>query len=167
MKSAIQKSKTFKELLIFLIFLSILTSALIVSAAPTINIDPAKPKPKETIDITVAITDVTPTSVHFLIQECEGTSLCHQIENITLTETSSNVYTGSFSLQYAKATYMQYTLNVQTASGWTQYDENTKVNLDLSTTSDGNGSNDSPGFEFIIMALSIIFISFILYRRSR
>ena len=170
MKSIRRKSKTFKGTIISLIFLSILISTIVASAAPTINIDPAKPKPEETIDITVAITDVTPTAVHILIQECEGTNLCHEPENVTLTESSSNLYTGSFTLQYAKATYMQYTLNVQTANGWTKYDENTKINLDLSTTSDGNNgdsSNNSPGFEFILIALSIIFISLVLYRRSR
>jgi hypothetical protein len=169
MKSLIKKNRIFKQILITFLLIGFFIPMIAVSAAPTVDINPTKPKPEQSITITVVVTDETTDAVHFLIQECEGTSLCHQQQNITLNKENNQAYSGSFTLEYPKATYMQYTLNVHTTDGWTKYDENTKVDLDLSTSNENGDNNveDSPGFEFIVIAFSIIFISLFMYKRKR
>ena len=140
-----------------------------ISADATVDIIPPEPKALQTIEVTTQLTDENVNAVYVEIQECNGdTGLCYSKVNETMTETTANVYTASITLTHDDATYLQYTIVVQTGQGWTTYEKDTKVTYDTSSgTTNGDSSNDTPGFEFITIALSIMFISFILYRRKR
>jgi len=138
-------------------------------ADATVDIIPEKPSPEGTVEITTQVTDENVIAVYLLLQECNGnTGICYSTENITMTSTIDNVFTSSITLTHDDATYLQYTIVVQTDQGWTEYHKETKVYYEISSPNNGNTDpDDSPGFEFAALALSIMFISLILYRRKR
>ena len=159
--------------IISLFLLCLLISSLTVHADPTIEISPSEPKPKSTVEVTVDTNDDTVDEVYVLYQECESDSLCKLPENVTLTKSSGNMYTASITLEWDSATYLQINkIIMHNQSGYAEYEQLTKHYLDTSEpsnggTSNGGGDNDTPGFEFAVIALSIMFISFIVYRRKR
>jgi len=134
----------------------------------TVDIIPEKPSPEGTVEITTQVTDENVIAVYLLLQECNGnTGICYSTDNITMTRID-NVFTSSITLTHDDATYLQYTIVVQTDQGWTEYHKETKVYYEISSPNNGNTDpDDSPGFEFAALALSIMFISLILYRRKR
>lgn len=157
-----------------LMFVFIITGLLISStnaiANVTVDVIPEEPKALQTIEITTQITDENINAVYLKIQECNGDSgLCYAQDNITMTGTIDNIYTSSITLTHDDATYLQYTIVVQTDQGWTEYHKDTKVNYEIPSSNDNGDTNDgdnTPGFEFAALALSIMFISLILYRRK-
>ncbi len=159
--------------LIIVILLTLITSTAI---ADDINVDitPQKPQAMGTIDLTVSITNqaiTNPEGVYVIIQECNANNgICYTKENTSMSKDSEDVYSANINLNHDDATYLQYTIKIQTATGWNTYQENTKLNYQSSSNGNGgdtNGGNDSPGFEFIIIALSIIFITMMMYKRKR
>jgi len=160
-----------KGVMVLLLFAVLLFSLTIVTADATVDFIPAKPEPKDTIEVTAKITDENVNAVHVLIQECnENTGICYTKQNFTMAEISDSIYTTSVTLEKDDATYLQYTINVKTSDGWIEYNKETKIDYEKAS-SNNNGktdsNNDTPGFEFIALALSIMFISLILYRRKR
>ncbi|OYT30075.1 hypothetical protein B6U98_00330 [Thermoplasmatales archaeon ex4572_165] len=165
------KHKNNKILAIFAValigFIVFSTSSM---ADVTVDIIPVKPSPEETIEITAKITDENVTAVYVELQECNGnTGICYSQENITMTGMIGNEFTSSITLTHDDATYLQYTIIVQTDQGWAEYNKDTKVDYEISAPNNGNtdDDNNTPGFEFVSLALSIMFISLILYRRKR
>ena len=159
-----------KAILPLLIASLIVALPVSVQADATVDIIPPEPKALQTIEVTTQLTDENINAVYVEIQECNGnTGLCYSKVNETMSETTANVYTASVTLTHDDATYMQYTIVVQTDQGWITYEKDTKVTYDTASgsTNGGSNDNDTPGFEFIGIALSIMFISFILYRRKR
>ena len=160
-----------KGVMVLLLFAVLLFSLTIVTADATVDFIPAKPEPKDTIEVTAKITDENVNAVHVLIQECnENTGICYTKQNFTMAEISDSIYTTSVTLEKDDATYLQYTINVKTSDGWIEYNKETKIDYEKAS-SNNNGktdsNNDTPGFEFIALVLSIMFISLILYRRKR
>jgi hypothetical protein len=157
-------------MIVLLILAVLLFSSIIISADATVDFIPEKPKPKDTIEVTAKISDANVNEVHVLIQECnENTGVCYTKQNFTMVEMSGNIYTTSVSLEKDDATYLQYTIHVKTSDGWIEYNKDTKVDYEKASSNNGktDSNNDTPGFEFITLALSIMFISLILYRRKR
>jgi hypothetical protein len=157
-------------LIIFFILIALLFTSTIIYADATVDFIPEKPLPKDTIEVTAQITDTNINAVHVLIQECnENTGVCYTKKNYTMDEISDNIFSTSVSLEKDDATYLQYTITVHTSDGWIEYNKDTKLSYGKAS-SENNGktdSDDTPGFEFIAFALSIMFISLILYRRKR
>ena len=158
-----------KTTIIILLIVSIALISPFVAADATVDIIPAKPKALDTIEVTAEITDENIVAVYTTIQECnENTGICYTKDNKSMTETGTNQYTASIDLKHSDATYLQYTIHVQTADGWVEYEKDTKVNFDTSSSNGGsNNDNDTPGFEFVVLALSRMFISLLAYRRPR
>ena len=154
MKSNIKKSFMFA-----LIITGLMMSSTNAISDATVDVIPEEPKALQTIEITAQITDENINAVYLKINECNGnTGTCYKQDNITMTGTIDNIYTSSITLTHDDATDLQYTIVVQTDQGWKGYHNETKVNYEISNT---------PGFEFAALALSIMFISLILYRRKR
>jgi len=153
----------------------------VVSAEPTIELNPAQPKPLDTVTFTANIPDVENIQqVTIRVQECGNEPgigyICYTDEfNQTLTETSTDTYSGSVTLTHENAIELKYQLNYQTSEGWMSYpDDLVKVEYDLSgepdNTDNGDSSDndaDTPGFEVLGLFISVIFISLILYSRKR
>ncbi len=159
--------------LIIIIIMTLLTSTAIADDIE-VDISPQEPQAMDSIDITVSITNQAisnPEGVFAIIQECNAnTGICYTKENTSMSKESSDTYSAIINLNHDDATYLQYTIAIQTATGWNTYMENTKVTYQTSSNGDGgdtNGNNDSPGFEFILIALSIIFITMMMYKRKR
>jgi hypothetical protein len=154
----------------------------VASAAPTVELNPAEPEPQGTVTFTATIPDVENIEkVTIRVQECGNEPdigyICYTDEfNETMTESTENTYTASITLTHKNAIDLKYQLNYLTNQGWTIYPDDDLITVDLDTSGQTNGDNngdngdsgsDTPGFELIGLALSVIFISLIMYRRKR
>lgn len=140
------------------------------SADPTVTVDPTSPYPQSTVTFTANQVDEDATSVRIIVQECnENTGVCYPDEtNETMTQKTADSYDITVTLKQKDATYIQYTLLVENNGELTQYSKLTKVTLSEKPSDNGGDTdNDTPGFEFVGLAFSIMFISLILYRRKR
>ena len=137
----------------------------IVSAIdPTIDIDPGSPTPESTVKFSAEVDDQNVIEVRLLFQECNAnTGICHERENLSMSKISEGQYETSVTLKFEDTTYIQYSLNVKTGEGWTQYLEGTKKDLNLQN----NNGNNTPGFEFILIFLAAILIISIFNKRRR
>jgi len=153
-----------------------------VNAAPTVELNPAKPKPLETVTFTATIPNVENIQqVTIRVQECGNEPnigyICYTDEfNETMTESAADTYTGSVTLAQKNSIELKYQLKYLTDGGWTTYPEDDLVTVDLDTSyqnnddTSGNGEDtpsNTPGFELSLLFISAIFISLILYRRKR
>lgn len=156
---------------IFIIWSLLIMSIPSIYADSTIEITPEEASPGSTLTFHVELPQENAINAYIWIQECNGnTGLCYKDQNITMTETSEDVYEATFNLQNDDATYFQYTIEVEKADGWQNYFEETKVNLAETTNTDSDGDDtgsDTPGFELGALFISVMFISLILYRRKR
>lgn len=160
-------------LISLMVLLTVLFTSANISADNGVEVDiiPEKPQSKGTIEITADIDKQDTTNVFVIIQECNAnTGVCYQKENYSMSQIGKNIYSTSVKLSNEGATYLQYTIQVQTTEGWDSYNKNTKINYESSssTNDDKNeGKTDTPGFEFLGLFISVIFISLILYNRRR
>lgn len=157
-----------------------------ISAAnlPTMEIKPPNPAPESTISFTANIEDENTTEVWIHIQECdENAGLCFpdSVKNESMTDLGDGKYEVSIALIHDDATYITYWLEVKTSDAWSNYfkgtdGKGTEITLSESGNGDddddtsGNGGDESggtPGFEFIGVLISAIFILFILNKRKR
>ena len=164
-----------KNAIYMTLVMSLLMTSLIVAAEPTVTLDPEAPKPEATVTFTATVDDDNVSSVWLNIQECTAvTGICFgdSKQNLSMTEQADGTYEASATLTHDDATYVQYTLFVETSEGWIEYLTDTKSNLDIesdddgTTNGDGNGGGGIPGFE-IIAVLAAISIAIIILRRKR
>src|SRR6056297_159744 len=109
------KYKTIKKTmpLIMAVILVVLTIPS-VNAAPTVELNPAKPKPLETVTFTATIPNVENIQqVTIRVQECgnEPNSgyICYTDEfNETMTESAADTYTGSVTLAQKNSIELKY-----------------------------------------------------------
>ena len=140
---------------------------------PTVDIKPASPTPESTITFTATVEDENTTEVRLVLQECDGnTGICFTKQNISMNSVDLDTYEISFALEHSEATYIQYSLLVKSNEGWKTYLDKTKFNLTEKQNGDNgkdnnNKDNDTPGFEFIGVLISVIFILLILNKRKR
>ena len=157
-----------KGAFLILIIVSIMMMSHLVPADATVEVTPEKPKALGTIGITAKVTDENIVAVYTTIQECnENTGICYAKQNYSMMTGVDNEFTTSINLEKSDATYLQYTIHVQTADGWQEYEKDTKVSYDTSSNGGSNNNNDTPGFEFVVLAFVIMFISLLAYRRKR
>ena len=148
-------------------------STILAVDEPTIEIKPSSPTPESTITFTATVKDENITDVRLVLQECDGnTGICFTKENISMNYIDMNTYEIMFTLEHSEATYIQYSLLVNSNEGWKTYLDKTKFNLSEKQNGDNgkdnnNEDNDTTGFEFIGVFISIIFILFILNKRKR
>jgi hypothetical protein len=140
---------------------------------PTIEIKPESPVPESTITFTATINDENATDVRIVFQECDAnTEICFTKHNISMNSVDLDTYETSFTLEHSEATYIQYSLVVNSNEGWKTYLDKTKFNLTIKQNDDNgkdnnNKDNDTPGFEFFGILISVIFILLIFDKRKR
>lgn len=176
-----RQNNTKKIIPIAIIATLFVISLSMATAAPTVELNPAQPKPQESVTFTATIPDEDNIQqVTIQVQECGNEPdigyICYTDEfNESMTETAENTYSATINLAHENAIEIKYQLHYQTDEGWNSYPaELTKVDLDISDQNNddtsGNGddsSTDTPGFETLALFISVIFISLILYRRKR
>ena len=148
-----------------------------ISAAnlPTMEIKPPNPAPESTISFTANIEDENTTEVWIHIQECdENAGLCFpdSVKNESMTDLGDGKYEVSIALIHDDATYITYWLEVKTSDAWSNYfkgtdGKGTEITLSESGGNGGDRSEGTPGFEFIGVFISAIFILLILNKRKR
>ena len=151
-----------------------------VAAAPSVEIDPEHPKPQGTVTFTAIFSEnETVEKVVILVEECGNEPdigyICYtDVFNETMTKTSNDTYKITITLKHKNAINIHYQLGFFSDSNWSWYPENNMTSVDLDASSDPNGGNgngnndpDTPGFEFIGLLLSVMFILLISYIRKR
>lgn len=133
----------------------------VVAADPTITVSPEKPSRKSTVTFTAEFDDSDIQNVYLKYNECNDEN-CYSLYNKSMTSIGDNKFEAEITLLKDDATYIQYWLEVESADGWSNL-EVAKVYL---STSSGEDSNGSPGFEFLLVALSIILIA-VVFKRKR
>ena len=173
-----RQSMTKKMMLLMPMAALFILIASIVIAVPNVELNPIQPKPEEEVDFTVTISNVDNIEkVTIRVQECGNEPnigyICYADEsNVTMIETTENVYTASVKLSHENAIEMKYQIKYLVDQEWVNYpDEPVTIDLDTSGQSDdnnnGGSSTKTPGFELIGLIVSISFIIFILYRIKR
>ncbi|MCK4347077.1 MAG: hypothetical protein KAW47_00525 [Thermoplasmatales archaeon] len=150
------------------------------AAAPSVEIDPKQPKPQGTVTFTAIFSEnENVEKVVILVKECGNEPdigyICYADRfNETMTKTSDDTYKTTITLKHKNAIDMHYQLGLFSGSNWSWYPENNMTSVDLDTSLDSNGGNgngnndpDTPGFEFIGLLLSVMFILLILHIRKR
>lgn len=176
----LRKTKKLMPLMIGIILLFLSVS--ITLADPTINVNPSQPKPLGTVSFSATIPDVEDIQkVTIRVQECGNEPnigyICYTDEfNKTMVKSADGTYGASITLNHENAIEIKYQLKYQTSQGWISYPSDDLVTVDLDTSDQTNGdsnggngdsSSDSPGFEFLALFISVIFITLILYKRKR
>jgi len=155
----------FVAILVLNIF--VLTALTTAIAAPTIGeitLNPSEPTPQSTIDFSVDINGDDISSVWLIVQECNE-NICYSGQNVSMSKVSVDGYEAEATLIHADATYIKYYVEVQSEE-WTK---STYVELDLSKEPNdhtGNGNNKTPGFELLLLIMSMMFVVFLMRKRK-
>jgi len=148
------------------------------AATPSVEIEPKHPKPQDAVTFTATFSEnENIEKVVIRVEECgnePGMGYVCYIDkfNETMTKTSNDTYEITITLKHKNAIDMHYQLGVLSDNSWSWYPEGDMTSVDLDIPSDPNGDNgnndkDTPGFEFIGLLLSVMFISLILHIRKR
>lgn len=178
----IKQSITGKIIPLAIIGLLLIGIPSVLGADPTVELNPTEPEPLESVTFTVTIADEDSIEqVSLRVQECGNEPnigyICYTDGvNETMTQSAASSYTATITLKHENAIELKYQVGYLTEDGWTWYPEGSdmvKVELDISGQSSGNNNDGSdtdsgtPGFEFVGLIISVIFISLIVYRRKR
>ena len=165
--------KTWKIVFLMTLVMSLLMTNFVTAADPVITTEPEDIVKQSTFTFIAELDDMDISSVWLKVQECDAsTGVCfpETLQNISMTE-QNNKYQTLVTITHERASYVQYTIYVETNEGWITYLEDTKINLTEGQNGDGTGNGDdddngSPGFE-LITVLAAIIIGVILLNRKR
>ena len=140
--------------------LSIYASS-VVAADATITLIPEKPTRKSLVTFTAEFDDGGIQSVYFNYNECTNEA-CYKLYNKSMTSISDNKFETEITLLEDGATYVQYWLEFKSAEGWSS----SEVEKTYLATGSGGDSNDAPGFELLLIVLSMVLLT-IVFKRMR
>jgi hypothetical protein len=155
-----------KSLMIGVLLLGMcVVNAIAVGAAePTITVDPESPTPASEVTFSVETSDDNVLEVWLIVQECKGSDFCYTPQNVSAEQITDTEYEAKVTLQYGDSTYINYYANIKSESGWEQTES---VKLYLSTPSNGDDTNSTPGFEGILLLLSLAIVIFLVRGKKR
>jgi hypothetical protein len=170
--------KLMRILLIFFVgVLSVISLSSFVSAEPEYNIslEPAKLSKMSEVTFSVSVTGEDIQEVYINVIECEDTQ-CFVVEkfNESMEKINDGEYTKTITLIQSDANNIEYYLVIRDNGIWydyiddfeTTYFEVVDNNNGGNSNSDGNGSSDeTPGFELLLVFASLIVIFFIFKRK--
>jgi len=171
------KKRMNERLLIGVLLLGIfLVNVTVVGAAdPTvddISYDPTSPTKESTITFTAEVSG-DDIEVWLTVQECSDEICYIDKHNESMTAAGDNTYEAVVTLEKNDATYVKYWLEVVSDNTWYSFKDDLEE-LHLSTSSNGDtgngddgGSNQSPGFELIVLMASIGIILFVFKRKRK
>lgn len=166
-------NKSIKSILFgIIIIMSFLLSTLITAAVPSYNIEinSNKPKASSTVTFTATFSDDSLTAVNIIVAECklvENDEFCFAD---TIDEPMDKIDSGQYQkqviLKHSDATYIKYWLAVEENGEIKDLsDELVQMDLDVSTDGDNGDSEESPGFELIILIISLIIVIAIIRKK--
>lgn len=165
--------KTLKIVSLMMLIASLLLTNLAMAADPVVTTDPIEIEKQSKFTFMAEIDDKNISSVWLKIQECDAsTGICFPgtLQNLSMIKQNSK-YQTEVTITHERASYVQYTIFVETTEEWKTYLKDTKINLSEEQNGDGTGNGDnedngSPGFE-LITVLAAIIIGVILLNRKR
>jgi hypothetical protein len=162
------KSKISNILLIIILLASIYISILgtINASEPiieNINYSPENPAPGSTVTFNATVIGDN-ISVYLFVEECKD-DVCFidpPPQNVTMQKIAVNKYQANVTLKHEKATMVHYQIIVESNGNWYKSE---LEEFNLSVKEDHATENNTPGFEFVYLAISVVFI-LLLYKRK-
>lgn len=127
-----------------------------------IDYTPKNPNALSTITFTATVTGDTPT-VYVFVEECRD-DLCYaDVHNVTMDKIGATQYERQITLRHADANIIHYQIIVEDQGMWY------KSSLEAASLGgeDTDGGNDTPGFEGILMIVSVVAMGLILLIKKR
>ena len=165
----------FRVCLLVCVFISMLTMSVIsqpVAEDIDLTISPAAPTPLSTVTINATISgDYVINETFLRIKECKDT-FCYLDTNYSMTEIGAREYQAVITLEHDDANNIGYQIVINSNGTW--YDFFTEDHifyewLTVESSDGGGGDSDgaggTPGFELVLMLVSIAVIVFILQRK--
>jgi hypothetical protein len=148
----------------------------ITAAEPTINniiIIPENPKPESSVTIIADISGENISEIILSVSECDaGTGACFENHHVTMTLNQQGTYQAEITLRDSRGRTdsLEYQFTI-TADGeeYIRSEESWKTYLDISPSNENNQgdedkTNDTPGFELLIV-ITALFVSLILLKK--
>ena len=143
-----------------------LVAGVVANAEPTvidITFYPEEPAPLSTITFNATVDGDDISAVYLIVEECAGL-ICYKVQNVTMNEVGNGTYQAEATLKRDDATMVKYHLKIESNGAWY---ENERVEFDLSEKTNGQNSKKTPGFELIILIMSIIAVTFYIKKREK
>jgi hypothetical protein len=154
--------KNFRKAIVITIFiLGFIVSSISVSADATITVTPEKPTRKSIVTFTAEFDSDDIQSVYLKYNECYSDG-CYSLYNKSMDPIGDNKFEVEITLLKDDTIYIQYYVEFESADGWSS-SEVEKTYLSAGSSGD---SNDTPGFEFLLFAVSIALVV-IIFKRKR
>lgn len=169
-------NKTKKSIIFgIIIIMSFLLSTLMTAAVPSYDIElsPNKPKPSSSITFTVTFSDDSLTDVNIIVAECKiennDESCFADMIDEPMDKIGSGEYQKQVTLKHSDATYIKYWLAVEENGEIKDLsDELVQIDLDISTSAgedNGDDSEESPGFELLVLLVSLVILIAIIRKK--
>ena len=146
-----------------------------------ISVSPEEPTRESEVNFSVSVTGDNIEKVYVKVEECVGDPdspdyFCYAgLLNVSLTDVSGT-WKGTGTLQYANSDEGHCWLVVKSNGTWYDFknDKTTWTNFDIvaapnnngNGTNGGNNTDDSPGFELILIIVSIA-VALFIYKKKR
>ena len=162
MKQAIRKI-IFGSLLIFILGISI-TSVAVAETTVSYTIDPEEPKRQSDVTVTLEVEDEDITEIYLEMRECRN-DLCYDWNtNVSMVDKGDNTYDVEITLEYDDATYFSLRPIINRNGEW-EILTIKEVDIDVTSSGNGDGDNGTPGFEMVLLLISIVMGTAIIKRK--
>jgi len=152
------------------LYLSTLSVSAEIATVDQVTINPEEPELLSTVNFTADITGDDISTVNLIVGECDDvTGVCYKYHRVTMTKLPTGEYQAEVTLASSKATYIYCEFLITNSSGFSEQikDDSWKFNLSIEAdgTNGGADTNESPGFELVLMLVSIVVVVFLIYRK--
>ncbi|MFW6122430.1 MAG: Heimdall-CTERM domain-containing surface protein [Petrotogales bacterium] len=167
--------KTLKNALLAILVTGFCLSIVGITTAedPTygnITISPVEPARQSDVTFSVNITGVNIEEVRLILEECTD-EFCHPTTNLSMTQ-DGETWEVTKTLEYPDTTVGHVWLVIKSDGTWYNYDSD-KTDFTVVEGEDGdnggnggNGADDTPGFELVLIVISLV-IALSIYKRKR
>lgn len=151
---------------------TILSGAVIGEDIADFILVPENPAPKSNVTFYVNISGENISSVNLTVEECSDEfKVCFSSQEVQMDSIAPNKFRTTITLREKDATYIKYSLKIITNGIETNLTDDawrTDLSIDPGTDqSNGEkGTSDTPGFELILLVVSVIFVFFLFKRKE-
>ena len=152
------------------LYLSTLNVSAEIATVNQVTVEPEELTLFSTVTITADITGDDVSTVNLTVGECDDVAgVCYKYHRVTMTKLPTGEYQAEVTLTSSAATYIYCEFLIINSSGSSEQirDDSWKFNLspDADGTNGGADTNGTPGFELVLMLVSIVVVVFLIYRK--
>ncbi|UCD14040.1 MAG: hypothetical protein JSW60_01090 [Thermoplasmatales archaeon] len=171
--------KTLKNALVITLVagLCLSFSGIVAAVDPSyeeIIVSPAEPPRLSEVSFSVDVTGENIEEVRVIVEECTAQICYPDLRNESMTNTQGNTWEGTVTLIHDDAIYCTTWLVIKSDGTWYNFkDLRKEFNLSIDTGNgdtnggDGNGGDGAPGFELILLVISLVLALFIYKKKRR